>query len=55
MDTRPDQYKIDQYRRDALLRAARREHLIRIAIAQKPRTPRTYYAALITLLQSLTR
>lgn len=55
MDNQHDHYRDFQLQRDQLLRAARREHLLRIAVQQRPKTQRAFRNALTTLITSLFR
>lgn len=55
MHTDDYHYRLNQFQRDEVLRAARRQHLIRLALERRPKTKRAYTAALLALWQSLFR
>lgn len=55
MNNQRDHYRDFQIQRDQLLRAARREHLLRIAVQRSPKTQRTLRDAMATLITSLFR
>lgn len=49
------QYRLNKLHRDDVIRAARREHLVRQAQETRPKTRQAYVAALMSLLQSIAR
>lgn len=49
------QYRLDQLHRQDVMRQARRQQLITKALANRPKSRRSYHIALMTLLQSLFR
>ncbi|MBE2183498.1 MAG: hypothetical protein IAE89_08750 [Anaerolineae bacterium] len=55
MYTGHDHYRINQLRREDIIRAARREHLLRQAQEKSPKTHYAYLAALLALLNSVIR
>ncbi len=55
MYTGHDHYRINQLRREDVIRAARREHLMRKAHENSPKSRGAYMAALLSLLHSIAR
>jgi hypothetical protein len=55
MNNQHDHYREFQIQRDQRLGAARREHLLRIALQRSPKTLRLYHAALTRLIATLFR
>lgn len=55
MDNQRDHYRDFQIQRDQMMCAARREHLLQIAVQQSPKTRRAFRDALTTLITSLFR
>ncbi len=55
MFTGHDHYRINQLRREDVIRAARREHFLRQAQENSPKTRHAYMTALLSLLQSIAR
>ncbi len=55
MNTDQYHYRMNQLRREDVMRAARREHLLRLAQERRPKHRREYLAALVTLLHSIAR
>lgn len=55
MNTDTFHYHVNRTQREETIRAARRNHLIRVAVERRPKTQRAYTAALLTLWQSLFR
>jgi hypothetical protein len=48
-------YRLNQFQRDAVIRAANRRRLIHKALENRPKTKRAYAVALLTLWHSLFR
>lgn len=55
MHTDDYHYRLNQFQRDAVMRAANRRRLIQKALERRPKTKRDYAAALMTLWHSLFR
>lgn len=48
-------YRLGQLHREDVMRAARHQHLAKLALERRPKTSRAYAQALIALWQSLFR
>ncbi len=55
MNTDSYHYRVNQLHRENVQRAARREHLIRLATERRPKTVQAFGAALLALWSSLFR
>ena len=55
MNNHHDHYRDFKIQREQLLRAARHEQLLRLAVQRSPQTLQTYLAALAALLTALFR
>lgn len=55
MHTDDYHYRLNQLHRDSVVRAVRRQQLIRLALERRPKSKRAYVLALMTLWHSLFR